>query len=108
MTHLSPAPSVPSRTIRRGLGVLWQGCREEPRIFALSVVGSLVFAFTTIGQAYVFGAVTARVIVPGIRDGRTSTAALAAALLAVLAMASLKVVGMVGRRLGAGVMMLSV
>src|SRR5687767_14100624 len=73
-------------------------------IFAVSTVGSALFALTTIGQAYVFGAITARVIVPSIRDGRASTAALAIAFLAVMLVAALKVVGIIARRLGAGIM----
>jgi ATP-binding cassette subfamily B protein len=101
----SPAPStLPSGVIRRGLGVLWVAVKEEPRIFAIATVGSAVFAATTIGQAYVFGAITSRVIVPGIEDGEIATSALAIAFLAVMLVAVLKVVGIVARRLGAGIM----
>ncbi len=42
--------TVPRAVIRRGLGVLWQAVKEEPRIFAISTVGSGLFALTTIGQ----------------------------------------------------------
>ena len=108
MTRPDPAPSgappVPKGVIGRGLGVLWQAVKEQPHIFALSAVGSTLFAFTTIGQAYVFGAITSRVIVPSIRDGEASTAALAIAFLAVMLVAVLKVVGIIARRLGAGIM----
>ena len=97
-------PTVPRGVIRRGLGVLWQAVREEPRIFAISAVGSGLFALTTIGQAYVFGAITEDVIVPSIEDGEASTAALAIAFLAVMLTAALKVVGIIARRLGAGIM----
>ena len=100
---VTPA-AVPPRTIRRGFGVLGQAVREQPRIFAFSTVGSALFAFTTIGQAYVFGAVTERVIVPSIEQGRAETAALAISFLAVMVVAVLKVVGIVARRLGAGIM----
>ncbi len=100
----SAAPAVPAGVIRRGLGVLWVAVKEEPRVFAVSAVGSALFAFTTIGQAYVFGAITAHVIVPDIRNGEVGTAGVAAAFLAVMAVATLKVVGIIGRRLGAGIM----
>ena len=43
--------TVPRGVIRRGLGVLWHAVKEEPRIFAISAVGSTLFAFTTIAQA---------------------------------------------------------
>jgi len=95
---------VGSGVIRRGLGVLWVGVKEEPRIFTVSAVGSALFAFTTIGQAYVFGAITERVIVPSIQDGDVPTAALALSFLAVMGVAVLKVVGIIARRLGAGIM----
>ncbi len=95
---------VPSGVIRRGLGVLWVGVKEQPRIFAISAVGSVLFAFTTIGQAYVFGAITERVIVPSIRDGEVRTAALAVSFLAIMVTAMLKVVGIIARRLGSGIM----
>ncbi|MCW2713477.1 MAG: transporter related protein [Frankiales bacterium] len=98
------APAPPVRTIRRGLGVLWVAVKEEPRIFAVSAVGSALFAITTIGQAYVFGAITKDVIVPSIRDGEAATAGLAIAFLAIMLTAALKVVGIVARRLGAGIM----
>ncbi|TAL13404.1 MAG: ABC transporter ATP-binding protein, partial [Frankiales bacterium] len=98
-----PQP-VPARVIRRGLGVLWEAVKQEPRIFAISAVGSALFAFTTIGQAYVFGAITEQVIVPSIEEGDASTTALAVSFLAVMLVAALKVVGIIARRLGAGIM----
>ena len=99
-----PTLSVLSGTIRRGLGVLWVAVKEQPRIFAISAVGSALFAFTTIAQAYVFGAITSNVIVPSIRDGDVEAAALATAFLAVMVVAVLKVIGIIARRLGAGIM----
>ncbi|MEX2289103.1 MAG: ABC transporter ATP-binding protein [Mycobacteriales bacterium] len=95
---------MPAAVIRRGLWVLWQAVKEEPRIFAISTVGSALFAFTTIAQAYVFGAITERVIVPSIQDGRVAVAALAISFLAIMLVAVLKVVGIIARRLGAGIM----
>jgi ATP-binding cassette, subfamily B, bacterial len=78
--------------------------REQPRIFAVSAVGSALFGLMTIAQAWVFGEITSRVVVPGIEEGRTTGPALAVAFLAVMAVATLKVVGILARRLGAGVM----
>jgi len=100
----TPLARTPDRVVRRGLGVLWVAVREEPRIFGLSAVGSALFGLMTIGQAYVFGAVTDRVVVPSIREGHARAGVLVAAFLAVLGVATLKVVGIIARRLGAGVM----
>ena len=99
----TPAP-VAAGVIRRGIGILGVAVREQPRIFAVSAVGSALFGLTTIGQAYVFGAITEQVIVPSIRDGEAKAAALSIAFLAVVAIAMLKVVGIIARRLGAGIM----
>jgi ABC-type multidrug transport system fused ATPase/permease subunit len=95
---------VTAGVIRRGFGVLWVAVKEQPRIFAISAVGSALFGVMTIAQAYVFGRITERVIVPSIRDGHARTGYLVAAFCAVVATAILKVVGIIARRLGAGVM----
>jgi ATP-binding cassette subfamily B protein len=99
----SPAP-VAAGVIRRGFGVLWVAVKEEPRIFGLSAAGSGLFGLMTIAQAYVFGRITEKVIVPSIRDGHARTGYLVAAFCAVVVTAILKVVGIIARRLGAGVM----
>ena len=100
----APPPSVPAGVIRRGLGVLWVAVKEQPRIFTIAAVGSAVFAATTIAQAYVFGAITSRVIVPSLEDGEIAAGGLAIAFLAVMLVAILKVLGIIARRLGAGIM----
>ncbi len=95
-----PRPAV----IRRGLGILWIAVKEEPRIFAISAVGSALFGAMTIAQAYVFGHVTKDVIAPSITRGDATTATLTSAVLLILGVALLKVVGILGRRLAAGIM----
>jgi len=101
---VSPAPAVPRGVLRRGFGVLWVAVREEPQIFALSVAGSALFGGMTIAQAYVFGHITGTVIEPAFRTGHTRAGTLASAALLILGVATLKVLGIIARRLGAGVM----
>jgi ABC-type multidrug transport system fused ATPase/permease subunit len=91
-------------TLRRGLGLLVTAVRHEPRVFAVAVGGSAVYGVTTVASAWVIGRVTDRVIAPAFADGRTTTAALTAAALAIVGVAVLKAAGIVARRLGAGVM----
>jgi ABC-type multidrug transport system fused ATPase/permease subunit len=91
-------------TMRRGLALLGRAVRHEPRIFAVAVGGSAVYGIMTVGSAWVLGRVTDRVVEPAFRTGHTTTGALAAAGLAILGVALLKAAGIVGRRLGAGVM----
>jgi ATP-binding cassette, subfamily B, bacterial len=94
----------PDDTLRKGLGILGRGIRDEPVIFTLAVTGSAVYGVMTVGSAWVLGRVTDRVVVPAFNEGRTTTAALLGAGAAILAVAVLKAIGIVGRRLGAGIM----
>ena len=91
-------------TMRRGFGVLGRAIRHEPRIFALSVGSSAVYGVMTVASAYVLGRVTDQVIAPAMKTGETTNRALAGAALAIMAVAFLKAAGIVGRRLGAGIM----
>ncbi|MFV2019722.1 ABC transporter ATP-binding protein [Micromonospora sp. LOL_023] len=88
----------------RGLWVLGQGIREQPGLFTLGVGGSVVFGLLTIASAYVVGAIVGEVVVPSIETGRIEDGLLAAGGAALLAVSVVKVVGIFGRRLGAGFM----
>jgi ATP-binding cassette subfamily B protein len=101
---VSSAPKRPKGVIRRGLGILWLAVKEEPRVFAVSALGSALFGGMTIAQAYAFGHITSTVIEPSIKRGDATTAALTGAVLLILGVATLKVLGILGRRLGAGIM----
>jgi ATP-binding cassette, subfamily B, bacterial len=92
------------RVLGKGMRVLGLAIRKEPRVFAISVTGSVVFAMLTIATAYVLGGVVGRVIVPAIEGGHVGRAAVVAGSVAILAVAVGKVVGLWGRRLGAGAM----
>lgn len=88
----------------RGLWVLGQGIREQPGLFAVGVGGSVIFGLLTIASAYVVGAIVGEVVVPSIEAGRVEAGLLAAGGAALLAVSVVKVVGIFGRRLGAGFM----
>jgi len=90
--------------IRRGLGVLWLGVREEPRIFAISAVGSALFGAMTISQAYAFGYITSSVIAPSVKRGDARPALVWGAVGLIALVTTLKIFGILARRLGAGVM----
>ncbi len=72
----------------------------------MSVTGAALFAATTVGSALVIGAVTDRVIVPAFASGDTTTALLATATLAIVAVAVVKSAGIVFRRTGGSAMAL--
>ena len=90
--------------LRRGFGILARAVREQPRLFAISFAGSLAYGAMIIAQAYVLGAATTRVVEPSIASGHADRAGVAITVVAILGVAFVKIAGIVGRRIGAGVM----
>ncbi|MGR6321077.1 ABC transporter ATP-binding protein [Micromonospora soli] len=88
----------------KGLRVLGRAIREQPRIFAVAVAGSVLFGLMVIASAYVVGGVVGKVVVPAIARGSVAGGALALAATALFGISVLRVVGIFGRRLGAGYM----
>ncbi|HEX2355967.1 MAG TPA: ABC transporter ATP-binding protein [Micromonosporaceae bacterium] len=88
----------------RGLRVLGHAIREQPRIFAVAVAGSVLFGGLTIASAYVFGAVIGEIAIPSLARGRVDAGLLALGAAALFGVSIVKVVGIFGRRLGAGYM----
>jgi ABC-type multidrug transport system fused ATPase/permease subunit len=93
-----------SSNLRAGLGVLGVAIRREPWIFTASTVGSVVFGAMTVADAWVLGWATDHVVLPAFRDGEIGAGLLWAVLALFLGVALLRAVGIVARRLGAGVM----
>jgi ABC-type multidrug transport system fused ATPase/permease subunit len=71
-------------------------------MFAFGVLGSTLFAMMTVASAFVVGTVIGRVAVPAFASGHVGVGGLALGTGLVLAVAVLKVIGIFGRRLGAG------
>lgn len=104
MTDRASEETDEKDVLRRGMRVLGVAIREEPRVFAAAVGASALYGTTTVASALILGQVTDRVVVPAFRDGDTTAGALTATFLVVLGIALLKAVGIVGRRLWAGIM----
>ncbi|GIJ25275.1 multidrug ABC transporter ATP-binding protein [Micromonospora qiuiae] len=108
MMTLTAGENVASGTSRkvlgRGLAVLGRAIREQPRIFAVAVAGSVLFGLMVVASAFVVGRVVGEVVVPAIASGSVGTGALALAATALLGISVLRVVGIFGRRMGAGYM----
>jgi ATP-binding cassette subfamily B protein len=96
--------NVTSDILRKGLRVLGVAVRAEPRLFTAAVIGSGLYAATTVGSAWILGRVTQDVVLPAFRDGRTTAGVLALGSLAIVGVAALKALGIAGRRLYAGMM----
>jgi ABC-type multidrug transport system fused ATPase/permease subunit len=90
--------------VRRGLRHVGRAIVAEPRWFALALLSSSLFAAMTVASAWVIGEVTDRVLLPAFDQGATTAAALTLAALAIVGVAILKIVGIIGRRLFAGIM----
>ncbi|WP_446216022.1 ABC transporter ATP-binding protein [Micromonospora sp. IBHARD004] len=88
----------------RGLWVLGRAIREQPRIFTVAVTGSVLFGLMVIASAFVVGRVVGDVVVPAIARGSVGAGVLALAAASLFGISVLRVVGIFGRRLGAGYM----
>ena len=91
-------------TTREGFAVLAVAIRREPWIFAVSTLGSVLFGALTVADAWVLGWSTDHVVLPAFEDGEIGGDLLLAVLALFLGVAILRAVGIVARRLGAGVM----
>jgi ABC-type multidrug transport system fused ATPase/permease subunit len=91
-------------TLRDGFRVLGVAIRREPWIFTLSTLGSVLFGALTVADAWVLGWSTDHVVLPAFEDGDVRPGGLLTIVALFVAVAILRAVGIVARRLGAGVM----
>ena len=96
--------TVDRRVLRRGFGVLWIAVKGEPYVFALAVGSSALYAAMTVLTATIIGRLVQHTVLPAFASGETTTGALVSATLLIVGVALLKAIGIVGRRLGAGLM----
>jgi ATP-binding cassette, subfamily B, bacterial len=102
--NLREAGLASDRVLAKGLRVLGRAIRDEPWMFTIAVTGSTLFSLLTIATAYIIGAVIGRVVLPALESGQVVTGALVAAAAAILGVSLGRVLGLFGRRLGAGAM----
>ncbi len=91
-------------TLRDGFAVLGVAIRREPWVFTLSTLGSVLFGALTVADAWVLGWSTDNVVLPAFDDGDIRPGGLLTVLALFVGVAILRAVGIVARRLGAGVM----
>jgi ATP-binding cassette, subfamily B, bacterial len=90
--------------VRRGFRHIGRAIAEQPGMFTLALLASSVYGAMTVASAFVIGEITDRVLLPSFADGVTTAAALSLASAAIIGVALLKIVGIIGRRLFAGIM----
>ncbi len=101
-----PQPKVPSKgsVTRRGFAVLRVAIWEEPWVFTWSVVASMLYGAMTVADGWALGWSTDHVIRPALERGDTTFGAIASLVSLFLGIAVLRAIGVVGRRVGAGIM----
>jgi ATP-binding cassette subfamily B protein len=87
-----------------GFRVLWVGVKREPTVFTVATLGAVLFGVLTVADAWVLGWSTEHVLIPAFDDGEIGTDMLVWVFALFMAVAILRAVGIVARRLGAGVM----
>ena len=92
-------------TLTRGLGVVARGVRQEPWAFGAAVLGSAVYGAGTAGGGWVLGRVTDAVLAPAFAAGRVTGHQLLVATGSLALVGLLTTVGVVVRRVAAGVTM---
>src|SRR3954464_13281574 len=102
--RVSEAGATRAATTLEGFAVLGVAIRREPWIFAVSTIGSVLFGALTVADAWVLGWSTQHVLLPAFENGEIDSSLLVAVFALFLGVALLRAVGIVARRLGAGVM----
>jgi ABC-type multidrug transport system fused ATPase/permease subunit len=92
-------------TLRRGIVIVARGVRREKLMFGLAVGGAAVYGTGTAAGGWVLGRVTDRIIAPAFEAGQISGAQAAAAGGWLALVAVLTAVGVVVRRIAAGITM---
>jgi len=87
-----------------GFRVLGVAIRREPLVFTLSTLGSVLFGALTVADAWVLGWATDHAVLPAFETGEIGPGVLVAVVALFLGVALLRAVGIVARRLGAGIM----
>jgi ABC-type multidrug transport system fused ATPase/permease subunit len=90
--------------MRDGFRVLGVAIRREPWVFAISTLGSVLFGALTLADAWVLGWSADHVVLPAFKTGEYGASGMIAVVALFVGVAILRAVGIVARRLGAGVM----
>jgi ABC-type multidrug transport system fused ATPase/permease subunit len=87
-----------------GFRVLWVGIKREPTVFTVATLGAVLFGVLTVADAWVLGWSTQHVLIPAFDNGEIRTSLLVWVVALFMAVAILRAIGIVARRLGGGIM----
>ncbi|GII53993.1 multidrug ABC transporter ATP-binding protein [Planotetraspora thailandica] len=88
----------------QGLRVIGVAIRSEPRVFTVAVLSSAVYGLMTVASSSALGWATDNAVLPAFQKGGVATGTLVVAAVFILGVAVLKALGVMGRRILAGVM----
>jgi len=92
-----------TRIMSRGFALMWRGMREQKLLVTISIIGSIVFGFMTVADAWVLGWATDHAIRPSFERGDVAQGALLATGLLFMTVAILRALGVIARRLVGGI-----
>lgn len=101
MTSAARPPTPPKPTgavLRRGIGIIWSGAKQQPWWLAGAVVGALFWAGAVVATASAIGYLTETVIEPAITSGSASASALGTIFGLMVAILVVNVIGVILRR----------
>jgi ABC-type multidrug transport system fused ATPase/permease subunit len=97
---------TPWSVLRDGVRLIARFVRGHPFAFAIAVTGASVYAGAIIASSLVIGWVTRTVVIPVLDEGESYSGLLLPAGLLILGVATVKAVGIITRRTGAGYLQL--
>ncbi len=98
---LDEARQSERKLFSRGTELIFRQLRRAPWEFGYGLAATVLFAVATIASTYLIGWATDSVLIPAARRGEITTAALAAAALALVGIGMIKGLGITIRRYGA-------
>ena len=101
---MSPQPAPRGSTTREGFIILAEAIRREPWMFTVSTLGAVLFGVLTVADAWVLGWATEHALLPAFAEGEIAPSMIVAVVALFVGLALLRAVGIVARRLGAGIM----
>jgi ATP-binding cassette subfamily B protein len=88
-----------ARIMRRGVRLLWESVKQQPRPFAVSLVGATLYGVLAVGGTVVLGRVTDDVLTPAFEDpDGVPGGTVAIGAIAIVAASLLRMLGVVLRR----------
>lgn len=108
MAASEPRRLSPFIVLTDGVALIRRHVRGHRGLFTTAVLGALAFTSAIVASAFVIGSVTESLIIPVLRDGRSTAGRLGGAIALIVGVAVWKAIGIVIRRAAATALQVSV